>query len=252
MKWWAIWAAAGMTYLAAALGEDIPLPAEIPVPAEKPSPSNKPPPSANSVSITAQIIEAGTKNERPDRWSGLLNVKDQKRRNVGGPKSKQLFITLARMCKDDLGELRVQWRLYASDVQTHKTDIVGSNEVSIALTNLTPQSITTEPPITITYTPGKVEYSNNPGGNNNNIAASRVIRASGQRMTGWAVQVFQDTTLVGEKYSDPGLKSGVEKKEPPKSSATTMGIRELPTSTSTTMGIVPKNKNTPIRSGNFK
>ncbi|MCX6997742.1 MAG: hypothetical protein NTV49_11800 [Kiritimatiellaeota bacterium] len=242
MKYRVLWVAGWLTFLGATFGADQPQP-EDNLPLDKPV-VNKPPLSANSVMIKAQIIEAGAKSEPPPRGSGLLHTKDQKR-DPNAPKSKQLLITVARICKDDLSDAVVQWRLYATDVETRKMTVAGSGEIPVALTNLASQSVTSDPPVTVKYIPVKIEQS---GGNQQ---AGRIIRASGQRISGWAVQVFQGTTLVGEKYSDSSLKSGVEGKAAPKSTSTTIGIMELPKSTSTSMGIVPADRYKPKAPKNF-
>ena len=223
--------AAWLALCLAAPGEELTLPDQGGLKLDKP-PETKPQYSPTSVDIRAQIIEAPDKNEPVvDRWSGLRNTKDPKRKPSGGPKSKQLAITLTRMCRAELNDVTVKWRLFAIDVESRKTVVAGSGEVPVVLTNMAAQSVTSTPPVTVTYTPPRRDYTPNQ-------PAGRVTRGTGQRLSGWAVQAFQGDALVGEKYSDTNLKNWSENKETTKALKT----KEVPLSSSTTMGIVPPSK----------
>jgi len=185
--------------------------------------ADPPAPSVNSVGIRAIIIDARPPGAAPTRVDGFLRYSQPRHTETGGPRSKQLAITLNRQCREDLGELRVQWRLVATDAESHKQTVVGSGEVPLVLTNLASVCMTSEPPVTVTYTPPKLERVDN---RNSNANVGRLVRATGQRMSGWAVQVFQGTTLVGEKYSDYTLKMLLENRAPPKSTPTSMGVTD--------------------------
>ena len=187
--------------------------------------ADPPPPAINAVGIRATIIDARPPGAAPVRVDGFLRSKDPKHSDTGGPRPKQLAIALTRQCKEDLGDLRVQWRLVATDVESHQQTVVGSGEAPLVLTNLMSVCITSDPPVTVTYVPAKMERVDNRNVNNN-TTVNRIVRATGQRMSGWSVQVFQGTTLVGEKYSDYSLKALLEKKAPPKSTPTTMGVTD--------------------------
>ena len=160
--------------------------------AEPPTPPPAPAPSVNSVRIIkADLVEP----RQPYK-------KDQKPPDPH-KKNKQLIITIARVSTSDLGELRVRWSLIGQDVGEHKTIEIGSGDISVALTNMSPVCVTSEPPVSITYTPSKFE-----GG--------KTTPASGNRLSGWSVQVYQGAALVGEKFSPSSLKSDLQKASVPK------------------------------------
>ncbi|MCX6997743.1 MAG: hypothetical protein NTV49_11805 [Kiritimatiellaeota bacterium] len=174
-----VWLLTGwLTFLGAAFGADQPQPADN-LTLDKPV-VNKPPPSINSVAIKGQLVTA----------------KDSKNPNA---KPKQLIITVNRMCKDDLGDCVAKWNVIGLDVTERKLESIGSGELPVTLTNRLPQCVTSSPPVTISYTPA------------NRGQPGKVIHASGYKLSGWSVQVYQGSALVGEKYEPVSLKAEMAK-----------------------------------------
>lgn len=124
--------------------------------------------------------------------------------------SRTLVVTLNNNSKVQMDNLTMKYWFFTREVKgggglsVHKT---GENKVSLGPVGK--QVLTTEN-VTNTYTAQHSEVTSNQvrGANGQmvNVPNIKRVEASGQKIVGYAVRVFDGEKIVGEYYSEPSLK----------------------------------------------
>lgn len=119
-----------------------------------------------------------------------------------------LEITLTNRTREELTGLVVKWAVFANDLEANETVKAGSGQVKSSVYFQRPEVVQSQT-VTMKYTPRHAERSSSGKGRSgsNRKATYKTVEAKGTRYKGWGVQVFQGSTMIGEAYSTPELKS---------------------------------------------
>ena len=119
--------------------------------------------------------------------------------------TRHLEIKVTNRTSENLSDLVVKWVIFARDLGSDATKQAGSGEVKSSLAPMRAEKIEGQS-VTMTHTEGHAEKGKGGSQGNKSKGGSKQVKASGERLSGWGVQVLQDGKLVGEAYSRFELK----------------------------------------------
>ncbi len=116
-----------------------------------------------------------------------------------------LEIKISNRTSENLSDLVVKWVIFAKDIANDATKQAGSGEVKSSLAAMRAEKIEGQS-VSMSHTDSHAEKGKGSGQGNKGKGGSKKVKASGERFSGWGVQVLQDGKLVGEAYSRFELK----------------------------------------------
>jgi hypothetical protein len=143
-----------------------------------------------------------------------VRVEQKNKSQTDGPKTtqtKELKVLLGNSTKQEYSGLKVKYLLFARDVLSKDISLLEQGERPADLKGMNTAVVET-PEVTATFTD---EHSSGGRKGGNQVGAnskSKKVEASGQKMVGYAVQVFDAAgKLIGEAYGPLSMKEQVTK-----------------------------------------
>lgn len=160
------------------------------------------------ITLTNHLHAAGS----PVRLTVQQNVKTKAsgKGNSTTSQTRSLNITLNNISNVQMDNLSVKYTFFSRDMKGADLDILNEGQQTVSLTPVGKQAFTT-PEVTSTYTTQHSEVKNSasnvrgPNGQNINVPSVTRVEASGRKIVGHAVRVFDGEKIVAEYYSEQGL-----------------------------------------------
>lgn len=130
--------------------------------------------------------------------------------NSSTTQTRSLNITLNNISNVQMDNLSVKYTYFTRDMKGAELDILLQGQQTVSLTPVGKQAFTT-PEVTSTYTTQHSEVNNSasnvrgPNGQIINVPTVTRVEASGRKIVGHAVRVFDGEKIVAEYYSEQGL-----------------------------------------------
>ncbi len=159
-------------------------------------------PTAQAIDKVSIEVQVHSENVAP-----ATEAKPAKGPKLEHDESKTLEIKVTNTMREELKDLKVKWTLFGDDLKDNSTAITESGDESASLAPNTSQTVKSK---TATYKGERAHSETSGGGGKGKKATAKRVPASGTRYAGWAVQVMQGNTLVGEAYSRPELKASLK------------------------------------------
>ena len=127
----------------------------------------------------------------------------------GGTQVRSLAIKLENHSKETFNDLIVKYWFFGHDAKAHDAKPVQAGQRKSALGPNARETVESET-VSIPYAPEHLEKAKGRSGRGKSGAGTaKKVPASGTKLTGYAVQVFNGSTIVAEEYSEESYKAKI-------------------------------------------
>jgi hypothetical protein len=138
-------------------------------------------------------------------------VQNMGKQNEEKMQRRKLDITVSNISSKPVEKVQVKWWFFARNLKTGHEEILKTGRRMIALGALDRQTVASEQ-VTSSYEDRHDEKMDSKGGNKKKKSAPKFksVPASGNKITGYAVQIIENDRIADSYYSSPSYKGRLE------------------------------------------